>query len=174
MFSALIFQFIKNDKQLFESLCLNNSTDFHLWNILLDHVEKELSEWSLWIIYQTIKESLFFRNLFENSEKKILLLDILNSYIEEQYKDNRLVLNDPEQSLSSSNAEILIQEELIIFFINNFTSKANLFLELNINMNECEIILLNKISQFLLMIIALNTDKFNELFKIKYVKLMKI
>lgn len=166
VFSALIFHIIKYDRQLFESL-LNNFSYLDLWNTLLDHVEEEESEWSLWIIYMTVKENLLFSNLYNHTEKKHVLIDILITYIDQRSADLYSALKNPEYNLPTEyfNGEIFIKTDLITFFLNIFKCKVQSFLEHSITTEENELILLNKLSRLMLNILQLNICLFNQILK---------
>ena len=112
---------------------------FHIWQHLLNHVKLEISEWSLWIIFLGLTKERFFEMLFANisSQSRLLLLDIVFEYIENEYKNSNSNvafsnMNFPEdyQSINDLTNRKILPNDCISFMVDLVKCEIYSFLSL--------------------------------------------
>lgn len=164
VYTALLFRSFFNDSIRFERI-LNDEIvpdTNNFWNPLFDHVEIELSEWSLWIFFLALKHEEFVKNLYciISSKRRMILLDICMEFVDDECKKQKEIPTikniEPDDCINLYDCQLCPLPEEFVKFINQLFHHQirEYFNKSNFDSNSEDLIVFSKISSFLLKIIA--------------------
>lgn len=99
--SALLYNCLNNNDTLQKQIFVDRSQNLiELWQCLLKHVEMELSEWSLWILFMGLKMPYYLEHLFSSipNKEKLILVDICCELIDNELKTSSQTENIKQES----------------------------------------------------------------------------
>ncbi|KAH7642537.1 ataxin-10-like protein [Dermatophagoides farinae] len=166
VYTALLFRCLSNDTVRMNGILNETMIDTSFWNPLFDHIESELSEWSLWIFFLVLKDEKFAKNLFctISTKRQIIFLDICMEFIDDECRKHEKISMknietiEPDDCLNLFGCQLCPLPKEFIEFINQlFHHQINeYFLKSNFddNSHHDDLLVFTKISSFLLKIIS--------------------